>query len=86
MSRGATARAVVARKLISTPAMMDNTVLLKPDSTRKIDRAIDFFGETRTSAIRRTTWLTGDRHAKPCLPAVFLEHPLALDPRRALGA
>jgi hypothetical protein len=66
--------------------MMDNTVLLKPDSTRKIDRAIDYFGGARTSAIRRTTWLTRDRHAKPCLPAVFLEHPLALYPRRALGA
>jgi hypothetical protein len=66
--------------------MMDNPVLLETDATRKIDRAIDYFGDTRTSAIRRTTWLTRRRDPKPLLPAVFLEHPLALDPRRSIRA
>jgi hypothetical protein len=66
--------------------MMDNPVLLETDATRTIDRAIDYFGDPRTSAIRRTTWLTRRRDPKPLLPAVFLEHPLALDPRRSIGA
>ena len=58
--------------------MMNTPALLKRDSTRGIDRVIDYFGDLRTSAIRRTTWLTRRR---PSLPAVYLEHPLAMDPR-----
>ena len=76
----------MARNLSVSAAMMDNPTLLKTDANRKIDRVIDHFGEARTSAIRRTTWLTRLRDPKPPLPAVFLEHPLALDPRRSLGA
>ena len=35
--------------------------------------------------MRREVWLTG-RFAKPSLPAVVLEHPLAIDSRRLRGA
>jgi hypothetical protein len=66
--------------------MNTNLTLLKADSTRGIDRTVDYFGEQRTSAIRRTTWLTPLRRQKPALPAVFLEHPLAVDPLPKLGA
>ena len=76
----------MARKLIFPAAMKDDTTLLKPDSSRKIDRVIDYFGETRASAIRRTAWLTPVLRQKPSLPAVYLEHPLALESRRSLGA
>lgn len=76
----------MARKLILPAAMKDNTTFLKPDTSRKIDRVIDYFGERRASAIRRTTWLTRVLRQKPSLPAVYLEHPLALGPRRSLGA
>jgi hypothetical protein len=58
--------------------MMDNRTLFERDSSRRIDRVIDHFGELRISAIRRTTWLTRRRHPKPSLPAVYLEHPLAM--------
>ena len=86
MPAWATSRAAVARKLPVSAAMNAKATLLKPDSTRNIDRVIDYFGEARKSAIRRTTWLTRLRRPKPSLPSVFLEHPLALDPLRTLGA
>lgn len=66
-------------------AMMNTTALFKTDATRRIDRAIDYFGEGRASAVRREAWLTG-RYAKPSLPAVVLEHPLARESRRLRGA
>jgi hypothetical protein len=70
--------------------MMTTTALFKTDATRGIDRVIDYFGEGRfseepPSAVRRSMWLTGGR-SKPSLPAVFLEHPLAMDTRRSQGA
>jgi hypothetical protein len=34
-------------------AMMNTTALFKTDATRRIDRAIDYFGEGRASAVRR---------------------------------
>lgn len=66
--------------------MMDNATLVRTDVTPRIDRVIDCHGEARVSAIRRTTWLTPLRHPRPSLPAVYLEHPLARDPLRTLGA
>ena len=66
-------------------AMMNTTALFKTDATRRIDRAIDYFGEARASAVRREVWLTG-RHSKALLPAVVLEHPLAMESRRLRGA
>ena len=66
-------------------AMMNTTALFKTDATRQIDRVIDYFGGRRASAVRREVWLTG-RYAKPSLPAVVLEHPLAMDSRRLRGA
>ena len=75
----------MARKLSSSSAMMNTTELFKTDATRRIDRVIDYFGEGKASAVRRSVWLTG-RRSKPSLPAVFLEHPLALDSRRSQGA
>jgi hypothetical protein len=66
--------------------MMNTPALFKRDSTRRIDRVIDYFGELRTSAVRRTTWLTRRRHPRLSLPAVYLQHPLAMDPRRRLRA
>jgi hypothetical protein len=65
--------------------MMNTTALFKTDATRRIDRVIDYFGEERTSAVRREVWLTG-RRSKPSMPAVVLEHPLAMDSRRLRGA
>ena len=65
--------------------MMDTTALFKADATRRIDRVVDYFGEGRASAVRREVWLTG-RFAKPSLPAVVLEHPLAMDSSRLRGA
>lgn len=65
--------------------MMKTTALFKRDPTRRIDRVIDYFGEGKASAVRRTVWLTG-RQSKPWLPAVFLEHPLAIESRRSRGA
>ena len=65
--------------------MMTTTTLFKTDETRRIDRAIDYFGDGKASAVRRSVWLTGGR-PKPSLPAVFLEHPLAMDTRRSQGA
>jgi hypothetical protein len=65
--------------------MMDTTELVKTDATRRIDRVISYFGEEKASAVRRSVWLTGCR-SKPSLPAVFLEHPLAMDARRSQGA
>ena len=71
--------------------MMNTTALFKTDATRRIDRVIDYFGKERVSeeppsAVRRSMWLTGGR-SKPSLPAVFLEHPLAMDnTRRSQGA
>ena len=65
--------------------MMTTTELFKTDETRQIDRVIDYFGEGKASAVRRSVWLTG-RSPKPSLPAVFLEHPLAMDTRRSQGA
>jgi hypothetical protein len=70
--------------------MMNTTALFKTDATRRIDRVIDYFGEGRLSeespsAVRRSTWLTRGR-SRPSLPAVFLEHPLAMEPRRSQGA
>ena len=75
----------MARKLSSSSAMMNTTELFKTDATRRIDQVIDYFGEGKASAVRRSVWLTG-RRSKPSLPAVFLEHPLALDSRRSQGA
>jgi hypothetical protein len=71
-------------------AMMNTTALFKTDETRRIDRMINYFGEERLSeespsAVRRSTWLTRGR-SRPSLPAVFLEHPLAMDTRRSQGA
>jgi hypothetical protein len=65
--------------------MTNATALFKTDATRRIDRVIAYFGEGKASAVRRTVWLTG-RRSKPSLPAVFLEHPLAMDSRRLRGA
>ena len=65
--------------------MMNTTALFKTDATREIDRLIDYFGGGRASAVRREAWLTG-RFEKPSLPAVVLEHPLAMDSRRLRGA
>jgi hypothetical protein len=65
--------------------MMNTTALFKTDATRRIDQVIDYFGEEKASAVRRRVWLT-DHRSKPSLPAVFLEHPLAMDSRRSLGA
>jgi hypothetical protein len=70
--------------------MMNTTGLLKRDAERRIDGVIDHFGAGRPSeeppsAVRRSTWLTGSR-SRPVLPAVFLEHPLAMETRRSLGA
>jgi hypothetical protein len=65
--------------------MMNTTALFKTDATRPIDRVIDYFGGARASAVRREVWLTG-HDAKPSLPAVVLEHPLAMDSRRLRGA
>ena len=64
---------------------MNTTELFKTDETRRIDGVIDYFGEGKASAVRRSVWLTG-RRSKPSLPAVFLEHPLAMDSRRSQGA
>ena len=64
--------------------MMNTTALFKTDETRRIDRVIDYF-EGKASAVRRQVWLTG-RRWKPSLPAVVLEHPLAMDARRLRGA
>ena len=83
----------MARKLSGSSAMTNTTELFKTDATRRIDRVIDYFGEgvivyfgeEKASAVRRSVWLTG-RRSKPSLPAVFLEHPLALDSRRSQGA
>jgi hypothetical protein len=61
--------------------MTTTTALFKTDGTRRIDRVIDYFGEGRASAVRREGWLTG-RRSKPSLPAVILEHPLAIDSAR----
>lgn len=66
-------------------AMMNTTALFKTDATRRIDRVIDYFGEGRASAVRREGWLTA-RRSRPSLPAVVLEHPLAMDSRRLRGA
>ena len=66
-------------------AMMNTTAPFKTDATSQIDRVIDDFGGGRASAVRREVWLTG-RYAKPSLPAVLLEHPLAMDSRRLRGA
>ena len=66
-------------------AMMNTTALFKTDETRQIDRVIDYFGERKASAVRREAWLTA-RHWRPSLPAVVLEHPLAIDARRLRGA
>jgi hypothetical protein len=65
--------------------MMNTTALFKTDATRRIDQVIDYFGEEKASAARRRVWLT-DHRSKPSLPAVFLEHPLAMDTRRLRGA
>ena len=70
--------------------MMNTSTLFKTDATRRIDGVIDYFGEGRLSeeppsAVRRSTWLTRGS-SRPSLPAVFLEHPLALDSRRSQGA
>jgi hypothetical protein len=65
--------------------MIDNATLFKRDSTRRIDRVIDYFGE-RVSAVRRTAWLTRRRRAFSTFPVVSLERPLARDSRRTLGA
>jgi hypothetical protein len=70
--------------------MMNTTALFKTDATRRIDGVIDYFGEGRfseepPSAVRRSTWLTRGL-SRPSLPAVFLEHPLAMDARRSQGA
>ena len=70
--------------------MMNTTALFKTDATRRIDGVIDYFGEGRfseepPSAVHRSTWLTLGR-SRPSLPAVFLEHPLAMDTRRSQGA
>jgi hypothetical protein len=46
---------------------------------------IDYFSEGKASAVRRSVWLTG-HSSKPSLPAVFLEHPLAMDTRGSQGA
>ena len=75
----------MARKLTVSAAMTNTTALFKTDGTRSIDRVIDYFGERRASAVRREVWLTG-RSSKPSLPAVVLEHPLAMDSRRLRGA
>ena len=75
----------MARKLSSSSGMTNTTELFKTDATRRIDQVIDYFGEGKASAVRRSVWLTG-RRSKPSLPAVFLEHPLALDSRRSQGA
>ncbi len=74
----------MARKL-STAVGMNTTELFKTDATRQVDRAIDYFDEGKASAVRRSVWLTG-RRSKPSLPAVFLEHPLAMDTRCSQGA
>jgi hypothetical protein len=66
-------------------AMMNTTELFKADATRRIDQVIDYFGDGRASAVRREVWLTG-RHSKASLPAMVLEHPLAMDSRRLRGA
>jgi hypothetical protein len=70
--------------------MMNTTALFKTDATRRIDGVINYFGEGRLSeeppsAVRRSTWLTRGR-SWPSLPAVFLEHPLAMETRRSQGA
>ena len=75
----------MARKLSVPVAMMNTTALFKTDATRQIDRVIDYFDEEKASAVRRRVWLTG-RASKPSLPAVFLEHPLAMETRRSQGA
>jgi hypothetical protein len=67
--------------LTVSAGMIDSSKLIKTDATRRIDRIIDYFGERRPSAIRRRIWLTR-RDPKPALPAIFLQHPLALDPGR----
>ena len=64
---------------------MNTTALFKTDETRRIDRVINYFGDGRASAVRREVWLTG-RRSRPSLPAVVLEHPLAMDARRLRGA
>jgi hypothetical protein len=74
----------MARKL-STAVGMNTTALFKTDATPQIDRVIDYFSEGKASAVRRSVWLTG-HSSKPSLPAVFLEHPLAMDTRRSQGA
>jgi hypothetical protein len=65
--------------------MMNTTALFKTDAARRIDRVIDYFGEGKASAVRRRVSLTG-RRSKPPLPAVFLEHPLAMETRPSRGA
>jgi len=55
-----------------------------------MDGVIEYCGAGRPSeeppsAVRRSTWLTRGR-SRPLLPAVFLEHPLAMETRRSQGA
>ncbi len=71
-------------------AMMNATGLLQADAERRIDGVIEYFSAGRPSegppsAVRRSTWLTSVR-SRPLLPAVFLEHPLAMETRRSQGA
>jgi len=38
--------------------MITHTALFKTDSPRRIDYVIDYFGEPRSIAVGRKTWLT----------------------------
>jgi hypothetical protein len=38
--------------------MITHTALFKTDSPRRIDDVIDYFGEPRSIAVGRKTWLT----------------------------
>jgi len=68
--------------------MMNATGLLQLDAERRIDGEHCDAGrpsEEPPSAVRRSSWLTRGR-SRPLLPAVFLEHPLAMETRRSQGA
>jgi len=45
--------------------MITHTVLFKSDSPRRIDCVIDYFGELRSFAVGRKTWLTRGRGPIP---------------------
>ncbi len=45
--------------------MITHTVLFKTDSPRRIDYMIDYFGEPRSFAGGRKTWLTRGRSLNP---------------------